>query len=72
MEGSGCDLLQGISWHLTEGFRKTMKNLNQDSWSLDQDLNLEPLEYKVGVLTTQPICLVMSALYSQPTLLAKI
>jgi hypothetical protein len=40
--------------HFTGGLRKTTKNLSQDSWSLDQNLNLGPPEYKAGVLTTQP------------------
>jgi hypothetical protein len=35
-----------------EGLRKTMKNLNQESWSLGRDLNPGSLKYKAGMLTT--------------------
>jgi hypothetical protein len=35
-----------------EELRKTMKNLSQDSWSLGHNLNLGPLEYEAGLLTT--------------------
>jgi hypothetical protein len=53
MEGSGRGLIlryyPGIR---LEGLRKTTKKLSQDSQSPGRDLNLEPPEYKVGVLTT--------------------
>jgi hypothetical protein len=39
-----------------KGLRKTTINLSQDNWSLGQDLNLGPPEYKQGVLPTQPKC----------------
>jgi hypothetical protein len=40
-----------------KGLRKTMKNLIQDNWSADWDLNLELSEYEVGMLATQVHCL---------------
>jgi hypothetical protein len=37
-----------------EGLRKTMMDLSQDSWSSGQGLNLGPLEYEAGLVTTWP------------------
>jgi hypothetical protein len=39
-----------------EGPIKHKRNLSQDNWSLDQDLNPGPLEYEVGLITNQPQC----------------
>jgi hypothetical protein len=36
-----------------EGLRKTTKNLSQDNWSPDGDLNPGPPKYDAGVLTTR-------------------
>jgi hypothetical protein len=41
-----------------EGLRKTMKNLSQDSWSQDQDLNLRLPKSEAVVLTAWLWCLV--------------
>jgi hypothetical protein len=40
-------------------WRKTLRNLSQDSQSPGWDLNLEPPEYKARELVTQPWCSVM-------------
>jgi hypothetical protein len=37
-----------------EGLRKAAKSLSQDSWTLGQDLNLGPPEYKEGVFAIEP------------------
>jgi hypothetical protein len=37
-----------------EGLRKTKKNLSQDRWSLDRDINPGHPEHEAGVITTQP------------------
>jgi hypothetical protein len=39
-----------------EGLRKTTKDLNNYTWSLGQDLNSRPPEYKAAVLATRPQC----------------
>jgi hypothetical protein len=44
--------LEGCPGICLGGLRKYMKNLRQDSWCLDQDINLEPPGYEAGVLTT--------------------
>jgi hypothetical protein len=33
-----------------------MKNLSQDTWSPNRDLNPGPSKYEAGVLTTRPQC----------------
>jgi hypothetical protein len=40
--------------HLSAGTNVSHKNINQDIQSSSQDLNLEPPEYEVGMLTTRP------------------
>jgi hypothetical protein len=62
LEGSSYGLILRFhpSIHL-DGLRKTTKNISQDIWSLDLDLNLGPPEYEAGMLTTQPQRLVFSA-----------
>lgn len=35
-----------------EGLRRTTKNITQDSWSLDEDFNLELSKYEAGMVTT--------------------
>jgi hypothetical protein len=40
-----------------EGLSKITKNISQDSQYRGQDLNLVPLKYETGMLTTQPQCL---------------
>jgi hypothetical protein len=50
MEGSGC----GIIGICLEVLSKTIKNISQDSQTLDQYLNLGPPKYEAGVLTTWP------------------
>jgi hypothetical protein len=42
-----------LSWHLPRETEKNHDKPKSGSWSLGQDLNLGPPEYK-GVLTTQP------------------
>jgi hypothetical protein len=37
--------------HLPHGTEEN--RLNQDNWSLDQDSNVRPSEYKAGFLSTQ-------------------
>jgi hypothetical protein len=52
VEGSGHGLiLRYYPGLCLEGLRKTTRNLRQDSWSPSRDLNPEPPEHEVGVLT---------------------
>jgi hypothetical protein len=55
VEGSGNGLILKCYPNISlVGLKKTMKNLSQDSRSLDLDLNTGPPEYEAGVLTTLP------------------
>jgi hypothetical protein len=50
MQGNGHDLSQ----HLLERNKENHKIPQSGSWSLGQDMNLGPPEYKARMLITQP------------------
>jgi hypothetical protein len=47
-------LFKVLAQYSPVGTEKNTKNLSQDSWCLDRDLNRGPPEYEAGVLTTPP------------------
>jgi hypothetical protein len=55
MEESCCGLiLRHFPSIFLAGLTETTKNVSEDSWPLDRDLNLGPPKYKAKVLATQP------------------